>query len=179
MPHTARHKATHGRKGHSLKTVIKCDRQRALQPRFADTFLGAWPSPVQLQLQLSSQFRLSHSSQSNPVQLSSVSFCSSIHISHKSRASPLRLCTCSTLHSLLALALSLPSSVPSPPRRLCLHRDMRTSGVVVVVIIIDMAGGRFAQSLTWSPRPHIAYWISCSPLLRRRGRRPGSGNILC
>lgn len=32
--------------------------------------------------------------------------------------------------------------------------------------------------LTWSPRPHIAYWISCLPLLRRR-RRPGSGNILC
>lgn len=107
MPHTARHKATHGRKGHSLKTVIKCDRQRALLPRFADTFLGAWPSPVQLQL--SSQFSLSLSlrlsSQSNPVELSSVSFCSSIHISHKSRASPPRLCTCSTLHSLLALAL--------------------------------------------------------------------------
>lgn len=113
MPHTARHKATHGRKGHSLKTVIKCDRQRALQPRFADTFLGAWPSPVQLQL--SSQFSLSLSSQSNPVELSSVSFCSSIHISHKSRASPPRLCTCSTLHSLLALALTV-----SPPLLLLL-----------------------------------------------------------
>lgn len=110
MPHTARHKATHGRKGHSLKTVIKCDRQRALLPRFADTFLGAWPSPVQLQL--SSQFRLSLSSQSNPVELSSVSFCSSIHISHKSRASPPRLCTCSTLHSLLALALRVSPPLP-------------------------------------------------------------------
>lgn len=113
MPHTARHKATHGRKGHSLKTVIKCDRQRALQPRFVDTFLGAWPSPVQLQL--SSQFSLSLSSQSDPVELSSVSFCSSIHISHKSRASPPRLCTCSTLHSLLALALTV-----SPPLLLLL-----------------------------------------------------------
>lgn len=175
MPHTARHKATHGRKGHSLKTVIKCDRQRALLPRFADTFLGAWPSPVQLQLssQFSLRLSLRLSSQSNPVELSSVSFCSSIHISHKSRASPPRLCTCSTLHSLLALALTVS---PPLPLRLCLHRDMRTSGVVVVVIIIDMAGGRFAQSLTWSPRPHIAYWISCLPLLRRR---PGSGNILC
>lgn len=114
MPHTARHKATHGRKGHSLKTVIKCDRQRALQPRFADTFLGAWPSPVQLQL--SSQFSLSLSlrlsSQSNPVELRSVSFCSSIHISHKSRASPPRLCTCSTLHSLLALALTVSPPLP-------------------------------------------------------------------
>lgn len=70
----------------------------------------AQPSPATAQSQFRLSLSLRHSSQSNPVELSSVSFCSSIHISHKSRASPPRLCTCSTLHSLLALALTV-----SPP----------------------------------------------------------------
>lgn len=89
---TERHKATHGRKGHSLKTVIKCDRQRALQPRFADTFLGAWPSPVQLQL--SSQFPVQSQPQltvqSSPAQLSLFLF-QHPHLSQKSCKSPAAL----------------------------------------------------------------------------------------
>lgn len=155
MPHTARYKATHGRKGHSLKTVIKCDRQRALLRRFADTFLGAWPSPVQLQL--SSQFRLSlslrHSSQSNPVELSSVSFCSSIHISHKSRASPPRLCTCSTLHSLLALALTV-----SPPL-LLLH-----------LLVVSVCTGTCVRAASSSSSSSSSTWPAAASPSRSLGR---------
>lgn len=128
--------------------------------------------PVQTQPQPPSQLTV----QSSRAQLSLFLF-QHPHLSQKSCKSPAAL---HVFHAALVTRTrtqSLPSSPPAPPpRRLCLHRDMRTSGVVVVVIIIDMAGGRFAQSLTWSPRPHIAYWISCLPLLRRR---PGSGNILC
>lgn len=72
----------------------------------------AQPSPATAQSQFRLSLSLRHSSQSNPVELSSVSFCSSIHISHKSRASPPRLCTCSTLHSLLALALRVSPPLP-------------------------------------------------------------------
>lgn len=151
MPHTARHKATHGRKGHSLKTVIKCDRQRALLPRFADTFLGACPSPVQLQL--SSQFSLSLSSQSNPVELSSVSFCSSIHISHKSRASPPRLCTCSTLHSLLALALRV-----SPPL-LLLH-----------LLVVSVCTGTCVRAASSSSSSSSSTWPAAASPSRSLGR---------
>lgn len=70
--------ATHGRKGHSLKTVIKCDRQRALRPDLPILFWVRGPaqsrhSRAWLSLQIA-QF---------PFQLSSVqSTHSHIHISH-------------------------------------------------------------------------------------------------
>lgn len=129
-----------------------------IAPRFADTFLGAWPSPGQhSSAQLpdrpvpSSHFE---SAQSNP---HSPQLQPHPHLSHKSRASPPRLCTCSTLHSLLALSLHL---------------------LLLLLFLVSVCTGTCVRATSPSPSSSSSTWPPAASPSRSLGRRRRPYRIL-